>query len=152
MSRPTKKLRKSQRIAFFVQELIRDRPLPYAEVRDKVGKEFSLSKTEAGGWLGALNGRYFIIYPRQNYSNSCKVITIPTHIEDARKMFERLRAQVPVKFLIKQTRARMKNASMVEKIIKDSPNIDVLEISSRTGLCKNTVKDIIGQLYAERRI
>lgn len=149
MARPTKKLTKGQRIALFVQELIRAAPLPYAVVREKVKEKFSITLTDAGMWLGALNERYFVQVPRKKYAPNAKVISLPMHLERAMKMFEELRTEVPIGILMSQKIVRRKNVKRIREVLGRNPQITSDGLTNVTGLNKQTVQDILGQIYAE---
>lgn len=147
--RPPKNLTKGERIALFVQEMIRAAPLPYEKVREKVARKFSLSSKEAGTWLGSLSTRYFIQVPSRKYTPKEKVVTLPRHLNEARKMFESLKSEVPISILMAKKSIRRENVKKIREIVGRNPQITPEGLAGVTGLHKQTIRSILGEIYTE---
>lgn len=141
----------ADKIALFVQNTLREKPMRYIEVREKVMNEFNLSKCKSGNMLHLLDRRGNFLSLRLSYRTLRKgIIYLPQHSEEARRMFKVERESIPYQIryanktfhkelLSEAKEVRLKNRELPAELL-----IDV--VKWKLKVCKPVAKRLLKEL------
>lgn len=138
-------------VALFVQELLKDKPMKYNEIREKVMKQFNLTKTKAGNMLHLLNRRgnfLSLTFAYERLFNG--VLYLPEHSSEARKMFREIKETIPYPIRWANRRLHKHLLSQARKIKIENPEVPVDLLSEvirwKLKITKEWAKNLIGEL------
>ena len=138
-------------IAFFVQDLLKDKPMKYSEVREEVCKKFNLSKVKAGNILHTLNRRSnFLSLTFKFESLYNGVLYLPDYSSEARQLFRTIRNGIPQKIRWVNRRLHDHLLSEARKIKLQNPELPADLLAQVLGwklkINKTVAKRLIGEL------
>lgn len=142
------------KIALFVQDLIKDKPMKYNEVRDKVMNEFNLSKMKTGNALGLLDKRGNFLSLKFAYKSLFNgILYLPDNSNEARKMFREIRETIPsyIRYANRKLRLQLLSETRKIKLKNQELPIDLLVdvLVWKLKISKWLAKSLIGELESQ---
>jgi hypothetical protein len=138
-------------VALFVQQLLKDRPMKYSEVREKVMEHFNLTKTKAGNLLHLLNRRgnfLSLTFAYERLFNG--VLYLPEHSSKARIMFREIKEAIPkpIRWVNKKLHQHLLTEVRKIKLQNQELPVDLLSeiIKWKLKISKPLARQLIGEL------
>jgi len=146
---PSKKM--LDEIALFVQELLKDRPMKYSEVRERVCKKYNLTKTKAGNILHMLNRRRNFLSLTFAYEKLYNgVVYLPEHSSEAWTLYKEIKESIPLYVRWTNRRLHRHLLSRTRRIKLQNPELpaDLLVevLRWKLKISKNLAQNLIGEL------
>jgi len=138
-------------VALFVQDLLKEKPMKYSEVREVVCKKYGLSKTKAGNILHTLNRRGNFLSLAFSYEHLANgILYLPKHSAEARQLFREIRESIPLEIRWANKELHRYLLSETRKIKIENPELpaDLLAqvIKWKLKINENVARKLIGEL------